>query len=124
MIIQGQVPSKSNSYKVITINGHGSIGKTDKLEAYERSFYLQCKHRGLKIDRPFKLYVDVYYDSNRPDLDNGLKVILDCLQYAGVIKNDRSCIEIFARKLVDKTNPRVEIALHVIERNGECHIVS
>lgn len=28
------------------------------------------------------------------------------------------------RKLVDKTNPRVEIALHVIERNGECYIVS
>lgn len=118
------MPSKSNSYKVITINGHGSIGKTDKLEAYERSFYLQCKHRGLKIDRPFKLFVDVYHTSNRPDLDNAFKVILDCLQYAGVIKNDRDCIEIFARKLVDKTNPRVEIALHVIERNGECYIVS
>lgn len=118
MIIQGQVPSKSNSYKVITINGHGSIGKTDKLEAYERSFYLQCKHRGLNIDRPFKLFVDVYYESNRPDLDNGLKVILDCLQYAGVIKNDRNCIEIVARKFVDKANPRAEITLEVLERNG------
>lgn len=118
MIIQGQVPSKSNSYKVITINGHGSIGKTDKLEAYERNFYLQCKHRGMKIDRPFKLYVDVYYESNRPDLDNGLKVILDCLQYAGVVKNDRNCIEIVARKFVDKANPRAEITLEVLERNG------
>jgi Holliday junction resolvase RusA-like endonuclease len=62
--------------------------------------------------------VDIYYESNRPDLDNGLKVILDCLQYAGVIKNDRNCIEIVARKLVDKTNPRAEITLEVLERNG------
>lgn len=28
-----------------------------------------------------------------------------------VIKNDRDCIEIHARKMVDKANPRVEFAI-------------
>ena len=119
MTIQGQVPSKSNSNKVITINGHGSIGKTEKLEAYEKSFYLQCKHRGAMIDRPFKLFVDVYHSSNRPDLDNAFKVILDCLQYAKVIKNDRKCVGIVARRFVDKSEPRVEITLTVHGSEGD-----
>ncbi|MDR0431063.1 MAG: hypothetical protein LBH58_11360 [Tannerellaceae bacterium] len=41
-IISGQVPSKSNSYKIITLNNHGSLAKTAALKDYERSFYLQC----------------------------------------------------------------------------------
>lgn len=123
MIIRGTIPSKSNCYRIITIEGHASLGKTAKLKEYEESFYLQCKHRGAMIDRPFKLYVDVYHSTDRPDLDNALKALLDCLQYAKVIKNDRKCIEICARKLIDRKDPRVEIVLHVQENNGEFSIL-
>lgn len=42
-------------------------------------------------------------------------VLLDCLQSCGVIKNDRQCMEIHARKLVDKKDPRVEFELEEIE---------
>lgn len=58
------------------------------------------------IDRRFKLDIDVYA-SDRPDLDNALKVTLDCLQSSKAIKNDRYCAEIHARKLIDKENPRI-----------------
>lgn len=59
------------------------------------------------IETEFKFIIDVYYNSRRPDLDNALKVVLDCLQKAGAIKNDNKCIEIVAKKHLDKENPRI-----------------
>ena len=109
--IYGQVPSKSNGYKIITISGHSSLAKTKALKDYERKFYLQCPLRGEEIADPFAIDMDVYYNSNRPDLDNAFKIVLDCLQLCKAIKNDRYCYEIHARKLVDKVNPRIELSI-------------
>ena len=47
-VILGKVPSKSNSYKVVTIKGHGSISKSEEMKSYESGFYLQCKAQGSK----------------------------------------------------------------------------
>lgn len=109
--IHGQVPSKSNCYRVITIRGHGSLGKTTAMRKYEDSFLMQCSLRKTMIGVRFKMTVDVYYRSDRPDLDNALKVILDCLQSCKAIKNDRLCAEIHARKLIDRENPRIEFEI-------------
>lgn len=109
--ILGQPPSKSNCYRVITIKGHGSLGKTPALKKYEESFFMQCSLRGADINTRFELVVDVYYASDRPDLDNALKVILDCLQKCKAIRNDRLCAKIVAQKLIDKINPRIEFEL-------------
>lgn len=105
--ITGACPSKSNCYRIIRTHGHGGLSKTKALEAYEQSFFLQNPLRHKKIDKRFKFTVDVYYSSDRPDLDNALKILLDCLQMSGTILNDRLCTEIHARKFVDKSNPRV-----------------
>lgn len=118
--ILGNVPSKANCYRVITINGHGSLGKTKALSAYERDFFLQVGHyRDLRIDDLFGITLDVYYPSMRSDLDNSLKVILDCLQKAGAILNDNKCVSIDARKFVDKENPRIEFALQTYGYNEQ-----
>lgn len=109
--IIGKIPSKSNCYKVVTLNGHGSLAKQQVLKAYEKNFYLQCPLRGRNIKGLFKLSVDVYHENMRPDLDNCFKVLLDCLQMCKVIQNDRQCVEIHARKLIDKHNPRVEFII-------------
>jgi Holliday junction resolvase RusA-like endonuclease len=63
----------------------------------------------------FKINVDVYFGSNRKDLDGCLKILFDCLQSCKAIKNDRQCVEISARKLIDKENPRVEFTIEEIE---------
>ena len=109
--IYGQVPSKSNSYRIVKLGGHGALKKTDAMKTYEESFFMQCSLRKRNIDTRFKISVDVYYASDRPDLDNAMKVILDCLQGCGAIKNDRLCSEIHARKLIDKINPRIEFEI-------------
>lgn len=110
-VIQGKIPSKSNCYKIITIAGHYTLGKQKVLKEYEQSFFLQCPLRGKNISTYFRLDVDVYYDTFRPDLDNCLKILLDCLQQCKAIKNDRLCTEIHARKLIDKHNPRIEFTI-------------
>ena len=110
--IIGTTPSKSNCYRIITISGHGSLAKTPAMKKYEESFFWQVgAARNKMIDFPFEFHIDVYYPSKRSDLDNSFKVVLDCLQKAKVIKNDNNCALIYARKFIDKENPRVEFTI-------------
>ena len=113
--ITGNCPSKSNCYKVIRLGNRCSLGKQKHLKSYEDSFMVQMlNYKYELIDTEFKFIIDVYYDSRRPDLDNSLKVVLDCLQKAGANKNDNKCIEIVAKKHLDKDNPRVKFSILMI----------
>lgn len=115
-VIYGNCPSKSNCYKIIQKRIKGrlvpSLGKTPALEKYENDFYIQCNHyRDANITGYVKFYIDVYYPSQRSDLDNSLKVVLDCLQKCKAIPNDNKVTEILARKFLDKENPRIEFEI-------------
>ena len=113
--ILGNVPSKSNSYKIININGYASLAKTKALKEYEDKFYIQCdKYRNADISGYFELYLKVYYPSERSDLDNSLKIILDCLQKVKAIRNDNKCVKIVAEKFLDKERPRIEFFINKI----------
>ena len=114
--IPGSVPSKSNTYRIITIAGHASLGKTKALKEYERTFYLSMgTYRNARVEGLFRLDLRVYFPSLSHDLDNALKVILDCLQTGGAIKNDNRCASIHAEKFIDKANPRVELRITDLE---------
>ena len=114
-VILGNVPSKSNCYRIITLGKHASLAKTAALKKYEESFAFQCgKYRNANIDTLFEFYIDVYYPSKRPDLDNSLKVVLDSLQRIKAISNDNNCIKIIAQKFIDKDNPRCEFIIKKI----------
>lgn len=110
--IPGQPPSKSNTYKIVKFDGHLTLSKTKATKAYETSFYWHVgAYRNLGISGPFELHIRAYFASLSHDLDNSLKVVLDCLQYAKAIKNDNKCCKIVAEKFVDKDNPRIEFML-------------
>ena len=110
--ILGNTPSKSNCYKVITFQGHASLGKTSALKEYERKFYIQCdKYRNANIAGYFELHLKVFYPSERSDLDNSLKIVLDCLQKVNAIRNDNRCIKIVAEKYLDRERPRIEFSI-------------
>jgi Holliday junction resolvase RusA-like endonuclease len=90
--------------------------KSEALREYEEAFLWQCNvYRNRNIETEFEIEVDVYYPNNRSDLDNSLKVILDCLQKCDAIKNDNKCIKIVARKFIDKKSPRVEFTLRELK---------
>lgn len=112
--ISGQIVAKANNYQAVpdVATGGRRIIKNGKVRAYERSFLEQCKiYKGKGINYPFELIVAVYYKRQGFDLDNSLKTLLDCLQYAGAITNDNLCTRIVADKCLDPSNPRVEFAI-------------
>ena len=114
-VIRGNVPSKSNSYRIIQIGGHGSLCKTDAMKRYEQYFMLQCGHyKDRNMQGLFRIDVDVYFPSMAHDLDNAMKVILDCLQQCKAIRNDNRCVELHARKFIDKEDPRIEFTIEEI----------
>lgn len=110
-VIHGNVPSKSNCYLI----ANNRLIKTKAVRKYEDDFYIQCdKYRGANIEGYFEFEIDVFYPSQRSDLDNSLKVALDCLQKVGAFKNDNKCTKIVARKFLDKSNPRIEFTINPI----------
>lgn len=111
--IPGQVPAKSNCYKIVTVGGHGDLAKQPALKTYETAFFwhLPGSYRNLMIDGPFEIHLHVYFKTMKNDLDNSLKCILDCLQYTKTIKNDNQCARIVAEKHIDRENPRIEFRI-------------
>ncbi len=110
-VIYGEPASKANSRKII-INKRTlkpQVIKSDKANRYLRDFVLQCPKPKHPINNHVVLTAHIYYASDRPDLDES--VIMDGLQKAGIIKNDRLIREKHIYKFIDKVNPRVEIEI-------------
>lgn len=110
-VIHGTCPSKSNCYRIA---GKGLI-KSPALTKYEQDFYIQCNHyRNANITGYFELHIQVFYPNQRSDLDNSLKVVLDCLQKVKAIQNDNKAVKIVAEKFLDKERPRIEFSIKTI----------
>lgn len=109
--ILGQVPSKSNGYKI----ANNRLYKSKELIEYENKFkWLLALAKGKPsepIKDKFAIEIFVYFQSNRSDLDNSAKIILDCLQNCNVIENDRLCHRLLMYKFIDKENPRIEFEI-------------
>jgi len=115
-VVFGVVPSKSNSYRIVRINGASRIAKTKAVTDYEKSFIMQCiLYRNANIDTEFDFYMDVFYPNRRSDIDGSLKIVLDCAQKVNAIKNDNLCQKIVVRKFLDKANPRIEFVITPIK---------
>lgn len=108
--ILGNVPSKSNKYIPVA---KGRMIKSKEVKDYETAFILQLppEWKKLNIINPFSCEVSFYFRSYASDLDGGWKIVLDCLQRAGVIKNDNLMYYQVGRKFIDTKNPRVVIEI-------------
>ena len=111
IVIQGQVPSKSNGYKI----ANNRLYKSKELIEYENKFkWLLALAKGKPsetIKDKFAIEILVYFQSNRSDLDNSAKIILDCLKNCNLIENDRICHRLLMYKFIDKENPRIEFEI-------------
>ena len=62
------------------------------------------------LECPVMVSIVFHYRNPRRDRDGALKGLLDCLQ--GVIwKNDSQIVELHAWKMVDRSNPRIEMRI-------------
>lgn len=124
--ILGQSYSKANSRKIVTFGNRPAVIKSQKARCFEQSALMQIpEHAKQMIDRPVAVTMNIFYASNRPDLDES--VILDVLQARfkgsgkervcvrrGVYVNDRLVKEKHIYHGIDKLNPRAEIEVRLI----------
>ena len=66
----------------------------------------------LPVEEEVFLVIDVYLSANTMDVDNSLKPLLDAMQEAGVLKNDRLVRRATITKHVDRHRPRVDVIVY------------
>lgn len=110
----GQVPAKSNQYRIIEPKkARAFMAKTKEMKEFEGNFIDQIphEHKNLQISNQVKITLRVWFRSRSSDLDNAAKGILDCLQLAKVITNDNRVTKLHMHKEIDPEHPRVEIEI-------------
>lgn len=105
--VHGKIPSKANTYIPIA---KGKMIKSKAVKAAEGTFMMQLT-KVKPLTGLFGIDLVVYISKNQ-DTDNTLKFILDCLQKAEKIENDRDCMEIRIKKVVTKDNHKVDVILY------------
>jgi len=120
MVILGQLQSKSNSRQIVMVRGKPLVIKSKAARDCADSFTTQLKaqwQNAPPVPEPVLLSAVVTYQSRRSDLD--ISLLMDCLQAAGVVENDRHIHEIRASKRFSK-EPKVELWIGpaVIEEHG------
>ena len=109
--ILGEPASKSNQRRIVRMGGKPRLIKSKKALAYARQFHLQAPRMPLRdpILDDVLMWCRIHYASRRPDLDESL--IMDALQAAEIIKNDRQIKAKVVLWALDRENPRSEIKL-------------
>lgn len=113
--IAGEPASKSNSRRLVRIKGKVRVIKSEKALNYKKHFLEQVKPPSSPIEGDVELGVIVWYATRRPDLD--VSLIMDLLQDAEVIKNDRQIKVIKAYHQLDKENPRSLITVRSLSKS-------
>ena len=107
--ILGEPASKSNSRQLVKMGGKPRLIKSKKALSYTLAFSLQVPKIAQPIDGDVLMWCRIHYASRRPDLDESL--IMDALQAAMSIGNDRQIKAKVVLWALDRENPRAEIKL-------------
>ena len=119
--IEGQPPRKSNSRQIVTNRRTGKpmIMKSPAAQAWVKDAFRQIsgKHK-LKLgsrERPVSVTCFVLYRDRRPDLS--VELILDVLEEAEVLSNDRHVYVSVGYKLFSKKRQGVLILVTEVEKD-------
>lgn len=111
--IDGQPPRKSNQRRIVYNRGTPRSIKSQNALDWTKSALAQVPADARQslgsLDDPLHVEMDIWYKSRRPDLSGEL--VLDMLQKAGVIADDRYVYSLFLYKHFDKRQPGVDIRI-------------
>ncbi len=130
--IKGEPVSKANSRRIVTMpDGKGgkraAVVKSPEGIRYVQDAVRQVSHRHkLQLEGPVSFTARLFYESERPDLDESL--LLDSLQnqselvngrriltQKGVYCNDRQVREKHIYHGIDRRNPRAEVEIRPLQ---------
>jgi Holliday junction resolvase RusA-like endonuclease len=89
LILRGPCPSKKNLYRR-SRDGRLFLNTEVKTRLDSLTIQARSQWNGHEPVKHPEMSVTFYFSSGRPDRDNRLSAILDCLQEAGVIFNDNA----------------------------------
>ncbi len=125
LTIEGQPPRKSNQRQLVR-RGRGKNARPMFIKSKEAREYVEYftlmvpkedQQQYGSLDENLRVDIAVWYTSRRPDLS--VELILDCLEAAKVIKNDRYIREVHTYGFVDKEKPRMKLRLFRITHERE-----
>ena len=111
-VIQGQPYSKANSRKLVTIGGKPRFIKSAPARRYVTDFQIQCPRLDPLLEGDLEIWITVFYQSRRPDLDCSL--VFDAAE-GYLYKNDRQIKEQHLFWRLDRENPRSQIFIREME---------
>jgi Holliday junction resolvase RusA-like endonuclease len=115
LTIHGQPPRKSNSRRIVTNRRTGkpmlikSSGALNWTQAANLQIPAAARQSVGSPSQPLAVTFWVRYQTRRPDLS--VELILDLLEHAHVISNDRYVFEYHAYKEISPSNPGVDILI-------------
>lgn len=113
--LAGQPPRKSNSRRIVR---HARTRRPMLIKSKAALAWTRAARTQIPLDarcgvgdpdHPLAITFWIRYASRRPDLS--VELILDLLEDAGVISNDRNVFEFHAFKEIDPSNPGVDILI-------------
>ena len=111
--IKGEPASKANSRRLVYFGKRPAFIKSVKASKYTKDFRSQCPNLDTLLDGDLEVYIQIYYASRRPDLDES--IILDAMQ--GLIyANDRQVKIKHIYWYLDRENPRSKIRVQEIRQ--------
>lgn len=116
--ILGHPPRKSNSRRIVKLKtGRPLLIKSETALSYEASFVQQAKIQYTgdpqgSLKEHLRLDAIIYYKNRQADLS--AELIMDCLEKAGVVTNDRYITEQHLYGFTDKDNPRAILRIYKI----------
>lgn len=121
LILQGIPPSVNHMYRNARVKGRTIRVLSPAAKAwYEETMWVakQWRNKNKWQTADGKTIVRLWFyfpDKRKRDTHNGLKLLLDALEDAGIYTNDRYALPRIMDFDIDRANPRVEIEFEILE---------
>jgi Holliday junction resolvase RusA-like endonuclease len=111
-------PTSNHAYAIRVLKGKSIMFKTGEARAWEEEagYLLKRAWKRKPIAVPCYVGLTFFLKFDR-DIDAG-KLLLDALQTAGVLFNDKLIAHLNIRKIKDKDNPHVEVEVRELGGDG------
>ena len=108
IIIRGNIPS-TNRRAIGYKNGRPFVFKQKQAEIEDIIYQIE-QQQTREFDKCIYIrYIFYFPDRRKRDIDNRIKTLNDCLEEAGVIKDDSLIVKMCAEKFVDKEKGHLTI---------------
>ena len=111
-------PPTANNFKLpVIVRGRARMVLSNQARLYKIAAAEIVAAAGLTpLSGPVAVELNLYRRKRTGDLDNGIKIPLDCLKGAAW-HDDEQVVKITAERFEDRDNPRVEIIWRAAEQN-------